>query len=170
MSIVFCVCFQLCLLVQRVELLADFLQITNGWVILAKRSTNYNRGPDSRFLPAITVASTTSRTSTPLSTLPSLSSSPSSITLTLTSVDQGQNSGTSTPIYPPPPPSTPLLPPILPINDITQTKPQPASWRTLETKTRRGRRCIRPKRLPQENTTLHNDDSVGRRREEGRLF
>ncbi|KIK04872.1 hypothetical protein K443DRAFT_4233 [Laccaria amethystina LaAM-08-1] len=100
-------------------------EIKDGWVILAKRRTNYNRGPDGRFLPAITVASTTSGTSTPLSTLPSsLSSSPSSITLTLTSVDQEGNSGTATPIYPPPPPSTPLLPHVLPHDAITQPKPQ----------------------------------------------
>jgi hypothetical protein len=123
---VLCVCFQVCLFMQRVKLLADFLQIKNSWVILAKRTTNYSRGPDGRFQPAITVASTTSGTSTPLSTLPSLSSSPSSITLTLASVDQRGSSGTTTPIYPPPPPppSTPLLPANPPTNIITQPRPQ----------------------------------------------
>jgi len=110
--------------VQHVSLLAEFLQFKGLWVILAKR-TNYNRGPDSRFLPAITVASTTSGTSTPLSTLPSITSSPSLLTLTLTSSGQGDNSGAATPIYPPPPPSTPLIPYITQHNTVAQPKPQP---------------------------------------------
>ena len=110
---------------QRVNLLADFLQLQGPWVILAKHKTSYSRGPDGRFLPAITVASTTSGTFTPLSSLPSLSSSPSLITLTLTSSDQGGNSGASTPVYPPPPPSTPLIPQISPQELAAQPKPQP---------------------------------------------
>jgi len=95
---------------QCVSLLADILQLKGPWVILAKWRTNYNRGPDGQFLPTIMVASTTLGTSTPLSTLPSLGPSPSSLTLTLASSNQGDNSRTSTPVYPPPPPSTPLIP------------------------------------------------------------
>ena len=110
---------------QRVNPLADLLQLKGPWVILAKRKTTISRGPDGRFLPAITVASTTSGTSTPTSTLPSLSSSPSSLTLTLASSNQEGNSGTSTPVYPPPPPSTPLIPYIEPHDIATQPKAQP---------------------------------------------
>ena len=110
---------------QCVDLLADFLRVNSSWVILAKHKTNYNRGEDGRFLPAITVASTTSGTSTPLSTLPSLASSPSSLMLTLTSTNQEGNSGTTTPIYPPPPLSTPLLPFISPDDIIVPPKAQP---------------------------------------------
>ncbi|KIJ90926.1 hypothetical protein K443DRAFT_14822 [Laccaria amethystina LaAM-08-1] len=51
-----------------------------------------------------------SSTSTPLSTLPLLLSSPSSLMSTLALSTQGGGSGISTPIYPPPPPSTPLIP------------------------------------------------------------
>ena len=113
-------------LVQLVSLLADFLWVKGNWVILVKSGANYNRGPNSRFLPSITVASTTSGTSTPLSSLPSLTFLPSWLTLTLTLSDQGGDSGTVTPIYPPPPPSTPLLPQIYPYNiDI-----QPTPWLT----------------------------------------
>ena len=100
------------------------MRIKGDWVILAKRRANYNRGPDGRFIPSITAASTTSGTSTPLSSLPSLSSSPSSLTLTLTSSDQGGDSRTVTPIYPPPPPSTPLLPQISPHDIDVQPLPQ----------------------------------------------
>jgi len=103
------------------------LQIKGPWVILVKRRVNYNRGPNGRFLPSVTEALTTSGTSTPLSTLSSLTSSLSSLTLTLTSSDQGDNSGTSTPIYPPPPPSTPLIPHTLPSNITTQPQPQPVN-------------------------------------------
>ena len=111
---------------QRVSLLAELLQIKGPWVILVKRRSSYNRGPNSRFLPSITEASTTSSgTSTP-STLTSLSSSPSSITLTLASSDQEGDSGTSTPIYPPPPPSTPSIPYITLQIPTNQPKPQPA--------------------------------------------
>ncbi|EDQ98451.1 uncharacterized protein LACBIDRAFT_335953 [Laccaria bicolor S238N-H82] len=85
-------------------------------------------GPNGRFLPTITMASTTSRTSTPLSTLPSLSSSPTSVTLTLASTVQEGNSGASTPVYPPPPPSTPLIPNILPHETAVQPRAQPKRY------------------------------------------
>ena len=110
---------------QRVSLLVELLQIKGPWVILAKQRLSYNRGPDGRFLPSITEASTTSGTST-TSTLTSLSSSPSSIMLTLASSDQEGDSGTSTPIYPPPPPSTPSIPYITLQIPTNQPKPQPA--------------------------------------------
>ena len=116
----------MCFTVQRVKPLADLLQLKGPWVILAKCKATYSRGPDGRFLPAITMASTTSGTSTPISMLPSLLSSPSSLTLMLASSNQEGNSGASTPIYPPPPPSTPLIPYVVPHKTAIPPKVQPA--------------------------------------------